>query len=206
MKLNKQIVEDYNLAYAAGILIGFGVIINTITTNAIVGSLFFSFGLLAIIQLHLPLFTGRIGFIQKFDRKYIRILIANLLGAITTIGLYCAVKPEFSIVLSQLGSIKFSKGYLQIFICGILCGALIHFAIKAKKDIVTVLAIAIFILIGAEHCIADFPFLITHLNFENVGKFLLIILGNSLGAFVIEKISTPIIKENKNAICKDSSQ
>ena len=40
----------------------------------------------------------------------------------------------------------------------------------------------IFILSGYEHCIADFPFLLVNLSIENIAKFLMIILGNSLGA------------------------
>ena len=50
------------------------------------------------------------------------------------------------------------------------------------------MAVIIFILIGAEHCIADFPYLITVSNLTNVFKFILIIIGNSIGAIFIEKM------------------
>lgn len=47
----------------AGFLIGLGVIINTLAASPVLGSCLFSFGLLTIIDLQLPLFTGQIGFI-----------------------------------------------------------------------------------------------------------------------------------------------
>ena len=51
-------------AIIAGFLIGLGVIINTLTVNPILGAFLFSFGLLTIINLQIPLFTGQIGFIK----------------------------------------------------------------------------------------------------------------------------------------------
>ena len=55
-----------NKSLLAGILIGLGVIINTQTQVPIVGPMLFSFGLLVIINMQLNLYTGKIGFIQKF--------------------------------------------------------------------------------------------------------------------------------------------
>jgi len=49
-------------AEVAGFLIGLGVIINTLAANSILGAFLFSFGLLTIIELKLPLFTGQVGF------------------------------------------------------------------------------------------------------------------------------------------------
>ena len=66
---------------------------------------------------------------------------------------------------------------------------LIHFAVKNKVTILTVFAVMIFILIGAEHCIADFPYLLFNITPINILKFISIILGNSLGAILIERLS-----------------
>ena len=38
-----------------------------------------------------------------------------------------------------------------------------------------------------EHCIADFPYFITTPTFSNLGKFCMVILGNSIGAILIER-------------------
>ena len=46
----------------------------------------------------------------------------------------------------------------------------------------------IFILIGAEHCVADFAYFIFVPTLINIIKFIAIVLGNSLGAIVIERL------------------
>ena len=52
-------------AVIAGFLIGLGVIINTQAENPVLGAFLFSFGLLTIIHMQLPLYTGQIGFITE---------------------------------------------------------------------------------------------------------------------------------------------
>ena len=75
---------------------------------------------------------------------------------------------------------------------------LIHFAVKVKSISVTFLAIAIFILIGAEHCIADFPYLLVNFSLSNLMKWFIIVIGNSVGAILIEVLTT----EKINEVCK----
>ena len=84
---------------------------------------------------------------------------------------------------------KFAKTTLTLFINACFCGALIHFAVKNGVAIITIFAIMIFILIGAEHCVADFPYLLYNYTSENILKFITIILGNSIGAILIERLS-----------------
>lgn len=179
--LNKSIV--------AGILIGIGVIINLILGIPLAGACLFAFGLLIIIQLSLPLYTGKIGFINKIITKkdLSIILIGNLIGITICISLYAIANPAFGAIIATAATAKFSKSILQMLIYGIFCGGLIHFAVKAKTQLTTVMAIMIFILIGAEHCIASFPFLLFDLNLINIIKFIMIIIGNSIGAIIIER-------------------
>jgi formate/nitrite transporter FocA (FNT family) len=75
---------------------------------------------------------------------------------------------------------------MEMFIGGFFCGMLIHFAVKCKVSYLTVMAVVIFILIGAEHCVADFPYLLITFSLENVIKLGLVVLGNSIGALIIE--------------------
>lgn len=171
----------------AGVLIGLGVIINTLTSIPVLGALLFSFGLLTIIALQLPLYTGKIGFIGK-EKGLCLILISNLIGIAFCVALYCIANPGTWILISQAASIKFTKSFLAMFIYGVFCGMLIHFAVKTKeKPYLTSMAVIIFILIGAEHCIAAFPFLLAAFNLTNLIKFIMIILGNSVGAILLEK-------------------
>lgn len=175
----------------AGILIGLGVIINTQTTPPVLGALLFSFGLLTIINMRLYLYTGRIGFLTRDSiiKVLVVILIFNLIGVAATVGLYAIGNQNFIGIISAAAATKFSKTFLTLFINACFCGALIHFAVKNKVIILTIFAIIIFILIGAEHCIADFPYLLFNFSIVNFIKFIVIIIGNSIGAIIIERLS-----------------
>ena len=176
----------------AGFLIGLGVIINTLASSPVLGSFLFSFGLLTIIDLQLPLFTGQIGFIAQRDKMdLIRIFVFNCLGI-----LICAaamqLEPAFIISITEKGILKFQKSFFQLFFNGFICGTLIHFAVKNKKPYTTIMAVMIFILAGAEHCIADFfYYLFIYKIFPsaiNLIKFFAIVMGNSCGAIFIENL------------------
>ena len=177
LKTDSNIAKSFN-AVIAGLLIGLGVIINTQTKPPILGALLFSFGLLTIIHLKLPLYTGKIGYLKD---KLVLILVFNLIGIGITVAAYYIAN------ISAAASVKFEKTYAQMLFGGIFCGMLIHFAVKCKVSYLTSMAVIIFILIGAEHCIADFPYLLTTLSLPHIGKFLMVILGNSIGAILIEK-------------------
>jgi len=169
----------------AGILIGLGVIINTQTQPPILGALLFSFGLLTIIHLKLPLFTGRVGYMGE---DLFPILLSNLCGIMLIVLCYFFANKNYISILEQAAIIKFSKTYIEMLFGGIFCGMLIHFAVKCKVPLLTSMAVIIFILIGAEHCIADFPYVLSVGGINNYLKFLLVIIGNSIGAIFIEKM------------------
>ena len=143
----------------------------------------------------LNLFTGKIGYCDSFKKiknnslLLIEMLVTNLIGVMVTTVLYAVTDENFVITITAIAAAKFSKNIFVLFIHACYCGMLIHFAVKNNKTIITVFAIMIFILIGAEHCIADFPYLLFSFSFINIIKFLSIILGNSLGAILIEKLS-----------------
>lgn len=173
-------------SFLAGLLIGLGVIINLQTEYKELGALLFSFGLLTIINMQLLLYTGKVGYLVK---GLPTILIGNLIGIAVTIGLYTLGNLNFKSIISTAAATKFSKTTLTLFINSCFCGMLIHFAVKNKQTIITIFAIMIFILIGAEHCIADFPYLLFNFSLINLFKFISIIIGNSLGAILIERLS-----------------
>lgn len=183
LKKDSNTVRNCN-SIIAGLLIGLGVIINTQTQPPIIGALLFSFGLLTIIHLKLPLYTGKVGFLKD---NLALILLFNLIGIGLTFAAYCIANPSFYEALAAIAAVKFEKTYMQMLFGGIFCGMLIHFAVKCKVSYLTSMAVIIFILIGAEHCIADFPYLLTTLSVSNIGKFCMVVLGNSIGAILIER-------------------
>ena len=180
----------------SGVLIGLGVIINLQVQYKILGALLFSFGLLTIINMQLTLFTGKVGFlldaqipIQNFLLYLGTILFWNFIAIAVIIKIYAIGNPDFTNVIMAAAASKFAKTTLTLFINACFCGALIHFAVKNGVAIITIFAIMIFILIGAEHCVADFPYLLYNYTSENILKFITIILGNSIGAILIERLS-----------------
>ena len=187
------ICNNTKKSYLAGILIGLGVIINLQAGNPTLGALLFSFGLLTIIEMQLFLYTGKIGFVTADTKTRlpmaILILIFNCIGIAATVGLYALGNQNFVGIISAAAATKFSKTIITLFINACFCGALIHFAVKNKVTILTIFAVMIFILIGAEHCIADFPYLLFNFSPISLLKFISIIIGNSLGAILIERLS-----------------
>lgn len=194
LKTDTNTVKNFSTAYVAGILIGFGVIINLTIEYPIIGALFFGFGLLTIIAMGLPLYTGRVGF-WKEPKTFPLMIIGNVAGAFSTVVIYILSKPEFISVIRIASINKFQKSYFQMLCCGILCGMLIHFAVKVKNTATTFLAVAIFILIGAEHCIADFPYLLFNFSLDNLIKWIIVVVSNSVGAIIIEILVTEKINE-----------
>ena len=121
LKIGSNTAKSFN-AVIAGLLIGLGVIINTQTKPPILGALLFSFGLLTIIHLKLPLYTGKIGYLKD---KLVLILVFNLIGIGITVAAYYIANPQFHELISAAASVKFEKTYAQMLFGGIFCGMLI---------------------------------------------------------------------------------
>ena len=175
-------------AMLAGILIGIGVIINTTLTIPVLGAMLFSFGLLTIIELKLPLYTGKIGYAFNGQKDLLTIFLGNVAGMIVCIEFQMCGNLDSIQRLTSVAEIKFSKSAFEMFFCGIMCGILIHFAVRTRQFYTTIMAIMIFILIGGEHCIADVPYLIANMSLDSLFKFICVVLGNSLGAIAIEEM------------------
>ena len=175
----------------AGFLIGIGVIINIMTGDRVLGSVYFSFGLLTIICFDLKLFTGKVGNFQnyKFSELW-DMYLWNCVGCSAAMLFYLLSNPQFGEYLIPIAEAKFDKSFIELFFAGILCGALVHLAVKSKNVFITIAAISIFILVGAEHCIADWPFAWFYTKNHDAVitglKYLSIIIGNSIGAIGTE--------------------
>lgn len=171
----------------SGILVGLGVVINVFSANKYIGALLFSFALLVIMKLQLQLYTGQIGFL--LDKKYhivdyISMLLYNMVGALIPTFLLITVNNNLLERMIEISCQKFGHTYYELFIYGLFCGVLMLIAVYSKETIITVFCIMIFILSGFEHCIADYPFLLFNMSLDNIIKFSMIVLGNSVGAII----------------------
>lgn len=181
----------------AGMLISFGCCIYA-TVGGALGAFMFSFGLLAILLYELPLYTGRIGNVHTLAKlaETSFTLACNLGGVFFAFYLFSQLKCVSE--LKTIGEMKSQLSYLQCLTNGAVCGMLMEVAVgvwrtdkhQVVKAMVTMLAVAIFILTGGEHCIADAYYLlhasITEPDLPDiVSKFSLIVLANGLGAKIV---------------------
>ena len=172
----------------SGILVGLGVVLQIQVSNSYIGAMLFSIALLVIIECNLKLYTGKIGFFEMSEAKNLLvILFGNLIGVLVPISCVLLKSGFYERVL-EISNIKFSNGYVELFLYGAMCGILMFIAVYCKKPLITVFCIMTFILSGYEHCIADFPYLFLNFNIDHLLKFLCIILGNSLGSISINKL------------------
>lgn len=174
----------------SGILVGIGVVINTLAPDKVVGAMLFSCALLTIIHLQLPLYTGKIGFVGETPvGKLAAMLGCNFIGAVIPVWLAASVRSDFRELLLAAAAGKFQKSFVSMFVLGILCGVMMFLAVYTKKTVIVIFCIMIFILSGFEHCVADVPYLLYAFSLENVGKLFCVAAGNSVGSIAIYYLS-----------------
>ena len=144
----------------------------------VVGSIAFAVGLVLVCILGADLYTGRIGYAKWRDwPEMVAMLLINLLTA-AAMG---ALSPGF-------GPDKLAVPILPAFGRAILCGVLVYAAVegwrRTKQIMAVALPTAVFVLIGAEHCVAD-AFWISAAgawSWDAVLWLAVVIVGNSVGA------------------------
>lgn len=176
--------------FLAGGLIAIGDIALMQIDNRYIGALLFSLALLSIIQLGIPLYTGRVGTII-YKHNYgecLIMLLFNSCGACFVTILYMFMDPDiYAANVVNIASTKFQNSFVYLFIAGILCNVLIHMAVTCKNTIITILCIMCFILCGFEHSIADVGYAFCGARgLEYIGKWLVVVLGNTAGGISTE--------------------
>ena len=170
----------------SGILIGIGTVIYLKCDNTYIGAMLFSLALITIVKCNLDLYTGKIGYFGEVKASSLLIiLVGNLIGVMMPV---CFKYGDIFDKVVLISSLKFSKDFLSIFLDGVLCGILMFVAVSCKDSLIIVFCIMTFMMSGYEHCIADFPYLVLNYSTENLQKFLLVILGNSIGSILTSRL------------------
>ena len=185
----------------AGIMIALGGCALCGSGSYLVGSFLFSLGLIVILAKQFNLFTGKIGYVGQSTTLVQCGLIwfGNLLGIAIVALIVQQVNLSLSVyevLLNKYDAIS-TLPILSIICSGIPCGMLMHIAADnwnstrdeqeyIRKIVVTMLAVAAFIIGGFEHCIADMFYLLAadgnDLPLSNQAAFLLLVtVGNSIG-------------------------
>lgn len=179
--------------------------------NKVIGASLFSIGLFGVLIYNLNLYTGKIGYlITNFNLKYIKELIITLIGnfigacSVGFILRYTRIYDNIYEKALNLANIKLSDSIISIFILSIFCGLLMYFAVNGFKKqtdfgkyLVVYLGVAVFILCGFEHCIANmYYFSVADIwSLKTLGYTGIMVLGNSIGSFIIP-LCNLVIKDN----------
>ncbi|MDO5582149.1 MAG: formate/nitrite transporter family protein [Planctomycetia bacterium] len=204
---SEKILSTLKESIFAGILIGFGGAVYLSVPNRTLGAFLFAFGLLTILIYQQKLYTGAIGYAGKIygAGTLTLIFLGNLIGtALTGFLLKCS---NLSIA-SNAAALIVKKGDLirhswddpiPVLVAGIFCGILMYLGVDswrketlpgAARVLMVILAVALFILCGFEHCIADMFYLFAadHSDIPVGIRSLFVLyvaIGNSAGALGI---------------------
>lgn len=181
-------------AIAAGIAIGIGGAVFLSLDNKIVGALFFSLGLLTVVSNGLALFTGKVGYLPMNKPSYlidlVIIWVGNYIGATLTGLLFHFTRAAKVDKAMSIVQAKLDDNLISVFILSVFCGILMFLAVNGYKKIsdwgrylILVLPVAVFILSGYEHCVANMFYYAHALVFSPKAFVLLAVmtLGNSVG-------------------------
>lgn len=198
-------------SFLAGIMIAIGGTVFLSIENKVIGASLFSIGLFGVLIYNLNLYTGKIGYlITNFNLKYIKELIITLIGnfiGACSVGFILRYTRIYDNIYKKsliLANTKLNDNILSIFILSIFCGLLMYFAVNGFKKqtdfgkyLVVYLGVAVFILCGFEHCIANmYYFSVADIwSLKTLGYTGIMVLGNSIGSFIIP-LCNLVIKEN----------
>lgn len=179
--------------------------------NKVIGASLFSIGLFGVLIYNLNLYTGKIGYlITNLNLKYIKELIITLIGnfiGACSVGFILRYTRIYDKIYEKsliLANTKLNDNILSIFILSIFCGLLMYYAVNGFKKqtdfgkyLVVYLGVAVFILCGFEHCIANmYYFSVADIwSLKTLGYTGIMVLGNSIGSFIIP-LCNLVIKEN----------
>lgn len=187
-----------NKGMFGGILIAIAACAYVSCDNPVVGACFFAFGLMAICVVQAKLYTGVIGYI--FTNTYshslgaiLEILFGNIIGvfAIVSCVKFSKLDDDIGNKINAIATAKMNDGLLSLLFLSILCGICVYIGVAAyaKRDsastVVLFLAVAVFIICGFEHSIADIFYLAYSgklFSLTGVLFFLIVLFGNSFGA------------------------
>ena len=188
----KQLLKLTLGGFLAGASISVGAAIYLSCQSKVAGALLFSIGLILVVTYGFNLYTGMIGYVRS-GRDLLRALwafLANALGC--TLSL---LMPNGGAArAAELWQGKLENGLPIVFVRAVVCGVLIFACVNyAKKHggvaalAYIVLAVAAFILCGAEHSVADICFLFAARAFspQSVGFILVVAAGNAVGSLIL---------------------
>ena len=189
-------------AILAGLFIGIAGTVCMAVPNAVMGAFLFGFGLLTIVSYGFKLYTGAVGYLAiqgknapRYLLELLLIWLGNLAGCFTVGFLVRQTRsfPGFAERVANVCAAKAGDSFVSWLILSFFCGILMYVAVetfKRKEELsatvrvpVLFLCVAIFILSGYEHCIANMYYFsaANAWSTQTLLLTLLMTLGNSVG-------------------------
>lgn len=182
----------------AGVVIGLGGYAYLMIDNKILGSLLFSIGLLSVLKFNFNLYTGKVCQAHYLNKPLplVLVLIGNFIG---TIIMSLLTLSKIQDIAYQLMTAKLNKPLLQIICDGIICELCIALAVKSKDVYIVIMAVMVFILTGAEHCVADMYYLFASgdVTLRKLLFILAVVFANTIGGVFCMSIKGVSVNENK---------
>ncbi len=171
--------------------------------GTVVGALLFGIGLFTICTRGYNLFTGKACYLFDNRPSYILDLVIIWIGNLAGCALLaliesgtgiCGTEAGINVTAAALVDAKMDSSLLSLFLLGIICNVCIFIAVNcyAKnphqlgKYLGLFLGVAVFILTGTEHSVADMYYWaisgrLLQFPLESFGRLLVISLGNIVG-------------------------
>ncbi len=203
----KKIVAVFLKAILAGFCIGLGgvVFLALMPTNKPLGAFLFAIGLFTICTHGFNLFTGKACYILDNKPSYLGTLvviwIGNIIGAFCMAALmHCTrVSAAYTEAAQTLVAAKNADALGSLFVLGMICNVLIYIAVDGYKSnphefgkyIALIFGVAVFILAGTEHSVADmFYYAAAGELFTGnaILRLVIISLGNVVGGLILPAI------------------
>lgn len=182
----------------AGMVIGLGGYAYLMIDNKILGALLFSIGLLSVLKFNFNLYTGKVCNIQYLNKPLplVVVLIGNFIG---TMIMSLLTLQKTQDIAYQLMTVKLNKSLLQVICDGIICELCIALAVKSKDVYIVIMAVMVFILTGAEHCVADMYYLFAsgNVTLRKLLFILIVVIANTIGGIFCMFIKGVNTSENK---------
>ena len=203
----KKTVSVFLKAILAGFCIGLGgvVFLGLMPTSKPLGAFLFAIGLFTICTHGFNLFTGKACYILDNKPSYLGTLVViwvgNLIGAFCMAALmHCTrVSGAYTEAAQTLVAAKNGDSLGSLFVLGMLCNVLIYIAVDGYKSnpheigkyIALIFGVAVFILAGTEHSVADmFYYAAAGELFTGnaILRLVIISLGNVVGGLILPGI------------------
>lgn len=174
--------------YLAGFLIAIGGFA-FLKVGGIIGAILFAFGIIGVVKLQTPLYTGVAGTPIKLFTKF-EILMGNICGALAAACILLLTLDTN--VIENANNIVYAKINAPWYVSlmkAIMCGAIVDISVfLAKRDNSTIpllIGIPTFVMCGFNHSIADAFYIgmgCWHLGISKILLYyIIVVIGNYIG-------------------------